>query len=1123
LSNHVAPGSGAGQRPGAARAAGPDDAAAPGTVRTATPESDVREPEAGEPDTPKPNAGAADGATAGSGRTPIDPTSSTHDATAEPAERGREPATGSDPTAPAQAETRRAEAGRHRAAKPTDVAKADRAKLDRANADEAKVDPATGDPANADRTNADRTKVAKAGKSRGDKPKGDRKVDRAQAQGVGTGRFGSAGRARHGLTAVAARAGLTVGTAANSDAPAGGNGTSAAAGSGGAGDAGSNGKGSATPVPGPEPVNGPGNSVFGDGSGGPVDSGPDAPASNGITTGRSDNGAGHDDDRRKTTGSARDRADAAAPTHGRFRMSDDPGDEDHDATGEDAVVLPFPGTSSGIDSDTIEIPGGLDDAGESGTATFLPVVPTGRRVRARLARFNAPWQSPQVSEVLEPLIAAHRVAHPKAEIRLLQRAFDTADHWHSGQYRKSGDPYITHPLAVAGILANLGMDTTTLIAALLHDTIEDTPYTLDAMRTDFGPEVALLVDGVTKLDRVKLGDAAKAETIRKMVVAMAKDPRVLVIKLADRLHNMRTLTFLPRPKQEQKAKETLEILAPLAHRLGMNTIKWELEDLAFNTLFPKKFEEIHRLIDEHAPQRDGLLRKVTNRVQTDLKGAKVKAEVIGRPKHLYSIYQKMISRSREFAEIYDLVGVRILVDSVRDCYAALGVIHANWQPVPGRFKDYIAMPKFNMYQSLHTTVIGPTGKPVEMQIRTTAMDRTAEYGIAAHWRYKETKGATVVGPPAHIDEMTWLRQLLDWQREAADPSEFLDALRFDLSSQEVYVFTPKGDVVALPSGSTPVDFAYAVHTEVGHRCIGARVNGKLVPLESTLSNGDVVEIFTSKSETAAPSQDWLGFVKSPRARTKIRQHFNKERRDEAIEAGKDAIVKAMRKQGLPLQRMLTSETLMTIARDLHLADGSALYAAVGESQVSAQSVVARLVASYGGEEGAVEDIAETAVATRPPRNRGAAYDPGVVVVGVSDVWIKLARCCTPVPGDAVFGFVTRSGGVSVHREDCVNAPDLLVQKERLVEVTWKATSASTFLVAIQVEALDRHKLLADVTKALSEERVNILSATVTTTRDRVAVSRFSFEMADPKHLGHLLSAVRRVDGVYDAYRVTSGA
>ncbi|WP_436527806.1 RelA/SpoT family protein [Actinoplanes sp. HUAS TT8] len=749
--------------------------------------------------------------------------------------------------------------------------------------------------------------------------------------------------------------------------------------------------------------------------------------------------------------------------------------------------------------------------------------PTGRRVRARLARFNAPWQSTQVSEVLEPLIATHRASHPKGDVRQLQKAFDVAARWHSGQYRKSGDPYITHPLAVATILANLGMDTTTLVAALLHDTIEDTDYGLEQMRNDFGAEVALLVDGVTKLDRVKLGDAAKAETIRKMVVAMAKDPRVLVIKLADRLHNMRTLTFLPRAKQEQKAKETLEILAPLAHRLGMNTIKWELEDLAFGTLFPKRFEEINRLIGEHQPQREALLRQVTNRVSLDLKSAKIKAETTGRPKHLYSIYQKMIVRGRDFNDIYDLVGVRILVDTVRDCYAALGVIHANWQPVPGRFKDYIAMPKFNMYQSLHTTVIGPTGKPVEMQIRTFAMHRTAEFGIAAHWKYKEQKGATIVGPPAHIDEMTWLRQLLDWQREASDPSEFLDALRFDLSSQEVYVFTPKGDVIPLPTGSTPVDFAYAVHTEVGHKCIGARVNGKLVPLESTLSNGDVIEIFTSKSSTAGPTQDWLGFVKSPRARTKIRQFFNKERREEAIEDGKDAIVKAMRKQGLPLQRMLTSENLTTIARDLHLPDVTSLYAAVGESTVSAQSVVAKLVAGFGGEEGAVEDIAETAVATRPPRNRSTAQDPGVVVKGVSDVWVKLARCCTPVPGDAVFGFVTRSGGVSVHREDCANAQDLREQEERVVEVSWKPTSASTFLVAIQVEALDRHKLLADVTRVLSEERVNILSATVTTTRDRVAVSRFTFEMADPKHLGHLVAAVRKVDGVFDAYRVTSGA
>ncbi|GIH17361.1 RelA/SpoT family protein [Rugosimonospora africana] len=816
-------------------------------------------------------------------------------------------------------------------------------------------------------------------------------------------------------------------------------------------------------------------------------------------------------------------SDVASPAEG----ADDVRTREAAVNGPDAandrsgVIVPFPngGVSTAVRNGAVRSAGGEDSGG---LPLALSSAPTGRRVRARLARFNAPWQTQQISEVLEPLIAVHKASHPKADIRLLQRAYETAAQWHSGQYRKSGDPYITHPLAVATQLADLGMDTTTLVAALLHDTIEDTDYTLESMRVDFGGEVALLVDGVTKLDKVKLGDAAKAETIRKMVVAMAKDPRVLVIKLADRLHNMRTLTFLPRPKQEQKAKETLEILAPLAHRLGMNTIKWELEDLAFGTLFPKKFEEINRLINEHAPQRDALLRQVTQKVTNDLRFSKIKAEVTGRPKHLYSIYQKMISRSREFAEIYDLVGVRILVDTVRDCYAALGVIHANWQPVPGRFKDYIAMPKFNMYQSLHTTVIGPNGKPVEMQIRTTAMHRTAEYGIAAHWRYKENKGATIVGPPAHIDEMTWLRQLLDWQREASDPSEFLDALRFDLSSQEVYVFTPKGDVVALPTGSTPVDFAYAVHTDVGHKCIGARVNGKLVPLESALSNGDVIEIFTSKSESAGPTQDWLGFVKSPRARTKIRQYFNKERREEAIEAGKEAITKAMRKQGLPLQRLLTAETLMTIARELHLADVASLYAAVGESQVSAQSVVSRLVAAYGGEEGAVEDIAETAVATRPPRARGAAYDPGVVVVGVSDVWIKLARCCTPVPPDAIYGFVTRTGGVSVHRDDCMNSGDLKSQPERIVDVTWKPTSASSFLVAIQVEALDRHKLLADVTRVLSEERVNILSATVTTTRDRVAVSRFSFEMADPKHLGHLLGAVRKVDGVYDAYRVTSG-
>ena len=480
------------------------------------------------------------------------------------------------------------------------------------------------------------------------------------------------------------------------------------------------------------------------------------------------------------------------------------------------------------------------------------------------------------------------------------------------------------------------------------------------MAAEFGPEVAHLVDGVTKLDKVKFGEAAEAETIRKMIVAMARDPRVLVIKLADRLHNMRTLRFLPPAKQERKARETLEVMAPLAHRLGMNTVKWELEDLAFATLYPKRYDEIVRLVAERAPSRDTYLHEVIERISSDLREGEIKASLTGRPKHYYSIYQKMIVRGREFTDIYDLVGIRVLVDSERDCYAALGVTHANWQPVPGRFKDYIAMPKFNMYQSLHTTVIGPGGKPVELQIRTQAMHRTAEYGIAAHWKYKEQKHISAAEPSAVSDEMGWLRQLLEWQRELQEPEEFLDSLRYDLGSSEVYVFTPKGDVVALPAGSTPVDFAYAVHTEIGHRCIGARVNGKLVALESVLDNGETVEVFTSKAENAGPSRDWLGFVKSPRARTKIRQWFARERREDAIDAGKTALTRAMRKAALPLQRLLSGDALLTIARDLHMTDVAALYAAVGEGHISAQSVVQKLVAQLGGLEGATEDIAETA-------------------------------------------------------------------------------------------------------------------------------------------------------------------
>jgi GTP diphosphokinase / guanosine-3',5'-bis(diphosphate) 3'-diphosphatase len=743
------------------------------------------------------------------------------------------------------------------------------------------------------------------------------------------------------------------------------------------------------------------------------------------------------------------------------------------------------------------------------------------RVRARLARFGGA-RSGTGNPVLEPLLQTVRATHPRADLGIIERAYEVAERAHRGQLRKSGDAYITHPLAVATILAELGMTPATLAAALLHDTVEDTAYGLGQLEKDFGREVAMLVDGVTKLDKVTYGDAAQAETVRKMVVAMAKDIRVLVIKLADRLHNARTWRYVSVESAQRKARETLEIYAPLAHRLGMNTIKWELEDLSFATLYPKVYDEIVRLVAERAPAREEYLAGVREQVSSDLKAAKIKATVTGRPKHYYSVYQKMIVRGRDFEDIYDLVAVRVLVDSVRDCYAALGALHARWNPLPGRFKDYIAMPKFNMYQSLHTTVIGPQGKPVEIQIRTHTMHRRAEYGVAAHWKYKED--ATAPGPDAKdgdsgpINDMAWLRQLLDWQKETADPGEFLDSLRFEINAREVYVFTPKGEVVALPAGSTPVDFAYAVHTEVGHHCIGGRVNGRLVPLESTLENGDVVEVLTSKADGAGPSRDWLTFVKSPRARNKIKQWFSKERREEMIESGKDAIAKAMRKEGLPLQRLMSVEALTGLASELRYQDIDALYAAVGEGHVSAQHVVGRLVASLGGEEGASEDLAEATTPTRSMRRRSG--DPGVVVVGTADVWVKLARCCTPVPGDPIMGFITRGNGVSVHRTDCTNAEALVSQPDRLIEVEWAPSSASVFLVQLQVEALDRNRLLSDVTRVLSDQHVNILSASVQTSRDRVAISRFTFEMGDPGHLDHVMKAVRKIDGVFDVYRIT---
>jgi GTP pyrophosphokinase len=742
-----------------------------------------------------------------------------------------------------------------------------------------------------------------------------------------------------------------------------------------------------------------------------------------------------------------------------------------------------------------------------------------------------------VNPVLDPLIKTIRAHHPKADVRSVERAYEVAAVCHREQKRRSGDPYITHPLAVATILAELGMNTETICAALLHDTVEDTPYTLAELRSEFGEDVAALVDGVTKLDKVKYGDSAEAETVRKMVVAMSRDIRVLVIKLADRLHNMRTLRYMPRDKQERKARETLEIYAPLAHRLGMNTVKWELEDLAFATLFPKRYDEIARLVSQRAPRRDVLLQEVIADLSADLHEAKIKGTVTGRPKHYYSIYQKMIARNVDFDDIYDLVGIRVLVDTVRDCYAALGTIHARWNPVPGRFKDYIAMPKFNMYQSLHTSVIGPGGKPVELQIRTWGMHKRAEYGVAAHWKYKEdmvahgpgqvrdAKDAKSAKDAKDATEMAWLRQLVDWQRETEDPAEFLDSLRFDLAGAEVYVFTPRGEVIALPQGATPVDFAYAIHTDVGHRTIGARVNGRLVALESTLDNGDTVEIFTSKSQEAGPNRDWLQFVKSQRARNKIRQWFSKERREAAVEAGKDQIAKVMRKQGVPLQRLMSAETLRGIAVELRYNDLTGLYAAVGEGRISAQSVVAKLVRAVSGEAGAQEDLAEITpippATPRAPRPR-TATDSGVEVEGIADVWVRLSKCCTPVPGDEIMGFVTHGHGVSVHRSNCVNLAHLTdTQKERMVDVHWAPSDASVFLVAIQVEALDRTRLLSDVTRVLSDQHVNILSASVSTTRDRVALSRFTFEMGDPKHLGDVLRAVRNIDGVYDVYRVTN--
>ncbi|UNK72440.1 bifunctional (p)ppGpp synthetase/guanosine-3',5'-bis(diphosphate) 3'-pyrophosphohydrolase [Microbacterium sp. H1-D42] len=728
-------------------------------------------------------------------------------------------------------------------------------------------------------------------------------------------------------------------------------------------------------------------------------------------------------------------------------------------------------------------------------------------------------RAPRVND-LDNLIRTVRANHPRGDLPIIERAYQVARDKHAGQLRQSGEPYITHPLAVAQILAELGLGPRAIAAALLHDTVEDTGYALTELTEEFGDEVAMLVDGVTKLDKVKYGESAQAETVRKMIVAMSKDIRVLLIKLADRLHNARTWGFVPPEKSARKAKETLEIYAPLAHRLGIQTIKSELEDLSFAVLHPKIYAEINSLIAQRTPQREKYLQNVIDSIDEDLRELRIRGKVVGRPKQLYSVYQKMVIRGREFDDIYDLIGIRVLVNSVRDCYAVLGAIHARWTPLPGRFKDYIATPKFNLYQSLHTTVIGPAGRTVEIQIRTHEMHQQAEFGVAAHWMYKERVNGGKVDSRVPDTDMAWLAHISDWQAETADPSEFLDSLRFEIGAKEVYVFTPKGRVIGLPAGATTVDFAYAVHTEIGHRTMGSKVNGRLVPLETELKSGDVVEVFTSKNPDAGPSQDWLTFVKSTRARNKIRGWFTKERREEAVEQGKEAIARAMRKQNLPLQRLMSQESFTEVAHQLRYEDVSALYAAVGEGHVSTQSVLEKVTALV-----AVEQDTSTGAIDLPgqrvPVRETRGGDSGILVRGASDILVKLARCCTPVPGDQIVGFVTRGSGVSVHRQDCVNVKALASDPERFVEVEWAPTTKSVFRVQIQVEALDRAALLSDVTRVLSEHHVNILSATVTTTDERLALSRFVFEMGDSVHLDRVLNAVRRIDAVYDVYRVTT--
>jgi GTP diphosphokinase / guanosine-3',5'-bis(diphosphate) 3'-diphosphatase len=713
---------------------------------------------------------------------------------------------------------------------------------------------------------------------------------------------------------------------------------------------------------------------------------------------------------------------------------------------------------------------------------------------------------------IERLIGRY-LEHHDDDVDLIRSAGLAAIEAHEGQLRRTGEPYVTHPIAVADIVADLGLDGVTIAAALLHDAVEDTGMTLDLLATHFGSQVASVVDGVTKLDRLEFDskEAQQAATIRKMFIAMAQDWRVLLIKLADRLHNMRTISVMPMHRQRAIAQETMDVYAPLAHRLGVQQVKWQLEDLAFATLHPKRYAEIEQMVAARQPERDAYTTEVTETLEDKLREFRIDGSVYGRPKHLWSIYEKMVVNGKEFDEIFDLIGLRVIVAEERDCWAVLGALHALWSPVPGRFKDYINSPKFNLYQSLHTTVIGPKGKSVEVQVRTSEMHRRAEFGVAAHWSYKEGADAR---------EVAWMRRLADVEEETLDHLDFLEALKLDLGQDEVYVFTPKGRVIALSEGSTPIDFAYAVHTEVGHKCVGAKVNGRLVPLETPLKSADVVEIVTSKQDGAGPSRDWLNIAKSSRARSKIRQWFQRERREDAIEAGREELTRALRREGLPISSTLNSTALNAVAVALNLEDVDALLIAINSGQISAHAVVQRIEREL--REG--DEVQLPTTVTKIPRSgRTGRRGAGVYVEGIDDVMVHLARCCSPVPGDSIMGFVTQGRGVSVHRDDCSNAVALAARLgERLIDVEWDSSAKGNYRAVLEIMAFDRARLLLDVSKVVAEYHLNIVSSSSSTSGARIVRMIFDVELADPTHLNSLLGALRQVDGVFDAFRQLPG-